>query len=517
MSERLFKRVFLIGVDGAGAFFKDTATPNIDRIMKNGASTYEAITAIPSISAQCWGSMLIGVEPDIHKLTNGYVEANVYPTDSPFPTVFRRIKEKYPDAVLASFSNWDPINHGIVEHNLDVTFASEGDDDLTVLIERYLDENDPTFLFVQFDSVDGAGHRNGYGTEGHLSQITLVDSYIGRIYDKLASRGLIEDALFIVTADHGGTPGGDHGGVTDAELKVYFAATGSEVVENGTIGEMRVCDIPAVVLHALGIDVPEFDVDGFTAQVPNGIFKGYTAVGRKRLPPIRFEHVHKPTPVGTLGDFVDESKVESALFFDMDTGDVTGKHETSVNGTVKFYETGLYGQCAELGMRGSVVLPDVKLGTSSFTVSMWINRDGSLNGMDPSLYGTLDRAVDEVGMSFSYQGVICEFMVFNEKRGLDFVELQLPSRLENGWFNTTLVVDREANTVTHYINFKNPKTEPMNESVRGVSFDGCPFTVGNDTSGTDNNYVNMFMDDFILFNCALSEDEVKKLGEYYKQ
>ena len=29
---RKYKRVYLIGVDGAGIFFKDTATPSIDRI-----------------------------------------------------------------------------------------------------------------------------------------------------------------------------------------------------------------------------------------------------------------------------------------------------------------------------------------------------------------------------------------------------------------------------------------------------------------------------------------------------
>ena len=259
---KTFDRVFLIGVDGAGAFFRDADTPCIDRIMKEGACTYDADTAIPSISAQCWGSMLLGVSPDVHKLTNSHVETHEYPTDSANPSLFRRIRETYPDADLASFSCWSPINYGIVEHNADVKLSSAGDDDLTDGIIAYLDAASPKFMFVQFDSVDGAGHENGYGTKAHLAQINEVDGYIGRIYDKLSERGLLENSLFIVTADHGGTPGGSHGGVTEAELKIYFGATGDGVKVNGEIGEMFVWDIPAVVLEALGIPVPEYDENG---------------------------------------------------------------------------------------------------------------------------------------------------------------------------------------------------------------------------------------------------------------
>ena len=32
-----YKRVALIGVDGAGTFFRQTDTPNIDRIFENGS------------------------------------------------------------------------------------------------------------------------------------------------------------------------------------------------------------------------------------------------------------------------------------------------------------------------------------------------------------------------------------------------------------------------------------------------------------------------------------------------
>ena len=49
------KRVILFGIDGAGTFFAQANTPNIDRLFAGGARCPRVLTEIPSISAQCWG------------------------------------------------------------------------------------------------------------------------------------------------------------------------------------------------------------------------------------------------------------------------------------------------------------------------------------------------------------------------------------------------------------------------------------------------------------------------------
>ena len=79
-----YKRVALIGVDGAGNFFKQASTPNLDRIFKDGSIAYDVYTSIPSISAECWGAMLHGVTPDLHRLTNGICSSVPYDPASPF-------------------------------------------------------------------------------------------------------------------------------------------------------------------------------------------------------------------------------------------------------------------------------------------------------------------------------------------------------------------------------------------------------------------------------------------------
>ena len=135
----------------------------------------------------------------------------------------------------------------------------------------YISSNKPDFLFLQLDCVDYAGHSQGYGGELYQSEIKWIDVQIGRLYKAYEDAGIIDETLFIVTADHGGI-GTTHGGSTEVEMTIMFAATG-KTVQKGTIGEMGIRDTAAIVMHALGYEQP----DTWTARVPSGLFKGVTA------------------------------------------------------------------------------------------------------------------------------------------------------------------------------------------------------------------------------------------------
>ena len=247
----------------------------MDRIFKNGATSYNVLTSEPTISAQCWGSMLLGCSPEVHGYTNESVSVNKRVSDNRQPSVFRRIRNAYPEAELCAFSCWNPINNGIIENDIGVVFGSADDKTQTLMILEYLNDinhKSPHLLFIQFDGVDAVGHGKGYGSTEHLDEITKIDAYIGSIYNKLEDLEILKDTLFIVTADHGGTLKGTHGGDSDAEKYVFFGAAGENISE-GSIGDMNIRDTAAVILHAFGITVPEFDFNGFSAQLPDGIFK----------------------------------------------------------------------------------------------------------------------------------------------------------------------------------------------------------------------------------------------------
>lgn len=273
--QKKYSHVIVVGIDGAGAFVREADTPCFDRIFARGAVTYGALASDPTISAECWGAMLLGVGPEIHKLTNAIVDSTPYPVDSAYPSLFRRIREAFPEAELGSYCDWNSITVGIVEDGIGVSHATARDDELTPVICDYIRQKKPDFLFVQLDSVDGAGHRNGYGTAAHLARIHEVDKMVGDIHAAAEEAGILEGTLFIVIADHGGTNPGDgtgsHGGWSDAEKYVTFAVTG-KTVQHTAIDEMNIRDLAAVVLYAFGIDAPAFDEKGWTSQIPAGIF-----------------------------------------------------------------------------------------------------------------------------------------------------------------------------------------------------------------------------------------------------
>lgn len=276
--QRKYSHIIVIGVDGAGSWFKDAHTPCFDKIFKNGAITYNALSSKPTISAECWGSMLIGVGPEIHKLTNRRVSILPYSLCSAHPTVFRRIRKAYPKAELGSYCDWNPITKGIVEKFIGVSHATAKDKELTPIVCNYIIDKKPDFLFIHFDSVDGAGHKNGYGTKNHIDAIGEVDKLIGDVYSAIEKADILDDTLFIVIADHGGTNGedgkGSHGGWTDEEKYVTFAASGKSV-NNTVIDRMNIRDLAAIILYAMGIESPEFDEKGWTSQIPDGLFADY--------------------------------------------------------------------------------------------------------------------------------------------------------------------------------------------------------------------------------------------------
>ena len=265
-----YNHVIVLGIDGAGAFIKDADTPHFDRIFAEGAVTYGALASNPTISAECWGSMLLGIGPEVHKLTNGIVSSTPYPTDSAFPSIFHRVREVMPEVELGSFCDWNPITFGIVENDRNVTSATARDTELIPMICEYIRDKKPTFLFTQLDSVDGAGHRFGYGSEKHLQRIHEVDAFVNDVYKTVKEAGMLDDTLFLLIADHGGN-GTGHGGWTDGEKYVTFAAIGRGV-QKGSVGDMNIRDLAAIVLYALGIEAPAFDEQGWTAQVPEGLF-----------------------------------------------------------------------------------------------------------------------------------------------------------------------------------------------------------------------------------------------------
>lgn len=274
-----YDHVFIIGVDGAGRFFRDVDTPEFDRIFADGAVTYGARAEIITTSAQNWGSILTGVSYLRHGMTNDSISENERDSGTKYPSIFAHARLAFPKAELASIVHWDPINYGLIENDIDVYKASKGNDDaVTDDIVAYFNKgNAPALFFCQLDDVDHAGHEYGSKAQEYFEAVAYADGQIGRIYDAIEQNGLMENGLFIVVSDHGHSIAGGHGAISSRETYVTLAAKGKTVVNGGAFdADTRNRDVSAIALYALGIELPDY----MSARVPADLFED--TAGEKR-------------------------------------------------------------------------------------------------------------------------------------------------------------------------------------------------------------------------------------------
>ncbi len=267
-----YKHVFIIGIDGAGTFFEKDYMENFHRIFADGAVKYGARTETKTDSGPNWTSILTGVSYFKHGAENGVVSGEQKRVFKRYPSIFRIVHDAIPEAELASINNWGAINIGIVEDDIGAVKITVGPDDATVdaIVDYFNAGHAPAVFFTQLDEVDAAGHGYGSASDEYENAMRLADARIGRIYDCLLENGLLEDGLFIVTADHGHKATGGHGRFSKIESDSTIAVKGKTVIPGGEMDrDVKLRDIAAISLYALGVKPTGWS---FSARVPGGLF-----------------------------------------------------------------------------------------------------------------------------------------------------------------------------------------------------------------------------------------------------
>lgn len=101
-------------------------------------------------------------------------------------------------------------------------------------------------------AVDAAGHAHGGDSPQYRDAAITADRALGRV---LAGIDLEQDAV-IVTADHGHTGRGGHGGVEPEVLAVPLIAAGAGIRRGATANDARLIDVAPTVAALLGVPAP---------------------------------------------------------------------------------------------------------------------------------------------------------------------------------------------------------------------------------------------------------------------
>ena len=115
------------------------------------------------------------------------------------------------------------------------------------------DRPPPDFVYHEMALTDGAGHDYGPHDEGLKAALDETDRRIGRVLDLLEARGIREDTLFVLTADHGMAPQ-DRSQTTSPPRHI------EKIGLRGWVAE------PMIWLRDLAVDV-ERAADGRTGRV----------------------------------------------------------------------------------------------------------------------------------------------------------------------------------------------------------------------------------------------------------
>src|SRR2546426_597566 len=125
--------------------------------------------------------------------------------------------------------------------------------DTAAAAHRLLSQGEDGLLFVYLPECDRAGHAHGWMSEQYLEAAAQVDAGVGLL------SGWTDDAVFIITADHGG------GGVTANEHDqphsvndhIPLIVAGPGVTRRHQLTRaISLLDIPATVLWWFGVPVP---------------------------------------------------------------------------------------------------------------------------------------------------------------------------------------------------------------------------------------------------------------------
>ncbi|WP_225822832.1 alkaline phosphatase family protein [Streptomyces naphthomycinicus] len=268
-------KVLVIGLDGALlSRIKDADAPNLDALMAAGLTAPSSIYAnplAPTLSGPGWSTIITGVWPDKHNVKDNAFTGSRF---TQYPDFLTRVETAKPALSTYAVASWAPITDTVFSPKVDTrvsTPSAEYDTGTTSRAVAALRDGNPDAVFVHLDNIDHAGHTYGAASAQYLDAIHGADAQVGRLVAAVRARPAraAEDWLIMVTADHGHTDAGGHGGSTLQERQTFLIATGPTLAAGSVRYDVKMPDVAASALAHLGIALdPAWELDGRPVQQP---------------------------------------------------------------------------------------------------------------------------------------------------------------------------------------------------------------------------------------------------------
>jgi len=255
------RRVVLVVLDGLRPdAVQRFSLANFARLARAGASTYEAQTVAPSVTACAMASLLSGAAPSRHGLQSDRF-AVPRPRGALHPLPSELARYGLPTSV---YLGRVPLLMRHVAQRLasvagvrEACFFGSGSREILAAAHQSLSLQEEGLIILHWPEADRAGHEHGWMSPSYADAARRMDESLGRLAQDVA----LDDSgtLLIALADHGG--GGARRDHHDSEhpfdRTVPLFLAGGSVVAGDLGAGVSLLDVPATVLWSLGVPVPE--------------------------------------------------------------------------------------------------------------------------------------------------------------------------------------------------------------------------------------------------------------------
>lgn len=260
------KKVLLCSLDGVRPdAIQAASTPTLDRLVAEGAHTWQARTVMPSSTLTCHTSMLRGVDTARHGITTN----TFHPLVRPVPSL---LEVAHRNGLTTGFCyNWEPLRDVADPDSLNLAFLYKlpnyqrnkedsyrrSEPEQMRLLCTILESIDLDLLFLYLGGTDAVGHAYGWMSPEYLQSITDADRCLGLVLDKIASLWKPEDTCTLVLSDHGGHDK-THGTDSAEDMTIPWILHGANVRRGHEIaGPVRIYDTCVTLAHILGLPLSE--------------------------------------------------------------------------------------------------------------------------------------------------------------------------------------------------------------------------------------------------------------------
>lgn len=245
---------------------------NLEGWVRSGdAQKWRMRSVVPSISGPCYASIHTGVPPQVHGVLSNSIRHRVTQ-----PDIFSEVSKAGGKTGAVTHSYWSeffrsypfdlledleydepsgPINHGrfhsMTGYNLRNQMTPSDMDlfaTLTMLTKRFGID----YGILHTCTLDSMGHRYGHDCHEMDEALAMMDVMLAAFLPKWRDAGF----EVIVTADHGQTNRGHHGGHDDEmqDFALYYFGSGKGPSPDTLLDQLQ---LAPTVLTRLGVAVPD--------------------------------------------------------------------------------------------------------------------------------------------------------------------------------------------------------------------------------------------------------------------